>query len=62
MSHTVVNEHLFLNGYRKLTEIRSIGKAFGNEVSLDENFLEAFRILYELIFVQAGLQFLFCAL
>ena len=45
---------LVFNGDRKLKEIKSIGKEFENEISLDEKFLEAYRILHELIFVQAG--------
>ena len=43
-------------GDRKLTELKSIEKEFELEISLDNNFFEAFRIFHELIFVQVEFQ------
>ena len=64
MNHTakIAQEKQIFTGHRKLAELISVQKEFENEISLDENFLEAFRIFHELIFVQAGLQCLFIEL
>ena len=47
---------VLFTGHRKLAELISVQKEFENEISLDEKFLEAYRIFHEFIFVQAGLQ------